>query len=107
MLDACLLLAAFLAAVAGMGWLALAMEPHWEQACGQAPYQPALAGWLRRLGAAALAASLLLCLAVDHASMAVLVWFMVLAAATLVIAFTLSWRARWLAALLPGAAARA
>ena len=62
------------------------------------------------LGASALAAGLVLCLAVDHASMAVLVWVMALAGAALVVAFTLAWRARWLGILAPwvraGGAAR-
>ena len=44
----------------------------------------------------ALLASLLLCLRADHASMAVLVWVMSLAAAALLVAFTLAWRPHWL-----------
>ena len=48
-----------------------------------------------------LGASLALCLAVDHASMAALVWVMGLAASALAVAFTLTWRPRWLAALMP------
>lgn len=50
----------------------------------------------RGLGGFSLFTSLLLCLQADHASMAVLVWFMTLAGAALSIAFALTWQARWL-----------
>jgi len=101
--DALMLAAALLAAGTGMGWLALAMDVHWEQACGDAPHSPARAQGLRIAGALSLGVSLGLCLAVDHPSMAALVWVMILAAATLVVAFTLTWRPRWLAVLAWGA----
>ena len=52
------------------------------------------------LGAAGLLVAL--CLAVDHASMASLVWFMALAGAALSVAFTLAWRPRVLGALIVG-----
>lgn len=98
--DGLLLLAALLANLLGMGWLALAMEPHWRQVRGDAARTRATTVRLRVLGALALMASLALCLRVDHPSMAVLVWVMALAAAALAIAFVLSWRARWLRVLL-------
>ena len=80
--------------VAGFGWLALAMEGHWRQVRGgQAPAAP---GLLRGLGMCALLLSLGACLRADHASMAALVWVMMLAAAALTVTFTLSWRPRWL-----------
>lgn len=97
-----MLLFAFVLALAGMGWLALAMEVHWEQVYGEVACSPGLGRRLRWLGGLSLLGALMLCLAVDHATMAALVWFMTLAAAALVVAFTLSWRARWLAVLLPG-----
>lgn len=96
-----MLLGALLASVCGFAWLALAMEPHWRQVRGDAPRSRRAVVVLRVLGAASLFASLLLCLKVDHASMASLVWIMSLAAAALIIAFTLAWRPRllaWLAA---------
>lgn len=99
MRDALLLCAAVLAAVAGMGWLALAMDVHWEQVRGAAPLPRATQRVLRVLGALGLGASLALCLAVDHASMASLVWVMALAAAALAVAFALTWRPRWLRVL--------
>ncbi|WP_306392280.1 DUF3325 domain-containing protein [Telluria beijingensis] len=105
--DALLLLLALLACVAGMGWLALSMDVHWAQVKGGASPSPALAKALRLGGAGALLASLVLCLTVDSPSIAVLVWFMALAGATLAIAFTLTWRASILGMLVfwtgPGA----
>lgn len=95
-LHALLLLAALVAAVAGMGWFALAKDVHWEQVHGDTPQTPGKIRLLRALGALGLAVSLGLCLAVDHASMASLVWIMALAAAALAIAFTLTWRPQWL-----------
>ena len=105
--DALMLLAAMAASVAGMGWLALAMEVHWTQAFGTAPLTPSHGRALRVLGTLGLAVSLALCLAVDHASMASLVWVMTLAAAALLVAATLSWQARWLRLLAPWAWGRA
>jgi len=105
--DALLLLIALLAAVAGMGWFALSMDVHWAQVKGATPHSAALVKALRLGGAAALLASLILCLTVDSPSIAVLVWFMALAGATLAIAFTLTWRASILGMLVfwtqPGA----
>ena len=94
--ESLLLAAAVAANIAAMGWLALSMEVHWEQARGSDALPRRTAVQLRWLGGLGLVASLLLCLAVDHASMASLVWFMTLAGAALGIAFTLSWRPRML-----------
>ncbi len=99
--DAVMLAAALAASVLGMAWLALAMETHWEQVRGTAPLPARTVRALRLLGTVGLGASLALCLAVDHASMAALVWVMGLAASALAVAFTLSWRPRWLAVLMP------
>lgn len=95
-----LLAAALGASVAGMGWLALAMPAHARQVWG-GPAAPATARILRALGTLGLLASLALCLAVDHPTMASLVWVMLLATGALGVAFTLSWRARWLGVLAP------
>jgi hypothetical protein len=97
--DALLLVLAVAANVAGLGWLALAMDVHWEQVRGSVPATRGTVRLLRVLGVSGLAVSLLLCLRVDHASMAALVWFMTLAGAALAIAFTATWRARWLGLL--------
>jgi len=72
--DSLLLLAALLACVAGMGWLALSMDVHWAQVRGAAPQPPALIKTLRAMGAA-------------------LIWCMALAGSVLTVALTLTWRA--------------
>lgn len=95
-----LLLAALLASVAGMGWLALSMQAHAQQVWGRAPAL-ATVRLLRGLGILGLAIALGLCLLVDHASMAALVWVMALVAAALFVAFILAWRAHWLGVLAP------
>ncbi len=97
MRDALLLSVSVCSSILGMGWLALSLDSHWEQVRGPgagAPRRTVVA--LRWLGALALAASLALCLVVDHPSMASLVWVMTLAGAALAVAFALAWRARWL-----------
>lgn len=101
MRDPLLLAGALACAIAGMGWLALAMEAHWPQVFGARGPVPRTANVLRSLGAGAIVASLALCLAVDHATMAVLVWIMALAGAALMIAFTLAHKAQWLRLLVP------
>lgn len=108
MLDAHgLLLAAVVAAVLGLAWLALAMDAHWEQVRGRdTPLPRSLARTLRVLGGLSLLVSLLLCLRADHVSMASLVWVMVLALAAVTVALTLSWKPRLLALLLAGAGRR-
>ncbi|GAB3513455.1 DUF3325 domain-containing protein [Pseudoxanthomonas daejeonensis] len=98
--SALLLAAALAACVAGMGWLALAMPAHARQVWGRA-LTPATVLALRVLGALGLLAALMLCLAVDHASMASLVWVMAIAGAALLVAFLLAWRAHWLGVLAP------
>ena len=98
--DALLLTAAVAVNVISLGWLALSMDAHWEQVRGTEPLQRHTVRTLRWMGATGLLVALALCLAVDHASMASLVWFMALAGAALAIAFTLSWRPRVLGVLI-------
>lgn len=105
MRDGVFLLAALLAAFVGFTWLALAMETHWRQAVSDASRERTSALALRIAGSCALALSLWLCLKVDHASMASLVWVMTLAAAAFAVTFILTWKAHWLA-LLVGRAGR-
>jgi hypothetical protein len=105
-MAALLLLAALLASVAGMGWLALSMSVHAQQVWG-ATLSANAAKWLRAVGVLALLAALVLCLAVDHATMASLVWVMGLTAAAVGVAMTLAWRPRWLGLLAPWVRMRA
>jgi hypothetical protein len=97
--DWLLLLAALLSNIIGLAWLALAMDAHWRQAVGNELPSAQRVLVLRAAGTAALVLSLWLCLQVDHASMAALVWVMSLAAAALTVAFTMTWRPHWLAPL--------
>ena len=97
--NALMFLAALLAVLLGAAWLALSLESHWRQVRGEHAVDAGTVRLLRMLGALSLGAALLICLRVDHPSMAVLVWVMALAAAALLVAFTLSWRPRLLAPL--------
>ena len=102
MADALFLAASFLCAFAGMSWLALALKPHWAQVRGAVPHNAPLARRLRFLGTTCLMLSLAICLALDHASMACLVWIMTLGAAALLVAMALAYAPRslsWLAAI--------
>jgi hypothetical protein len=97
--DALLLAAAALLTVAGMGWLALAMDVHWNQVYAGAVRSGRAATVSRCLGSGALTTSLVLCLLADTATMAVLVWMMLLGLSAAVITFLLSWRPSALAPL--------
>ena len=102
---ALLLLAALLASVAGMGWLALSMPVHAQQVWGMA-LSAGMGRALRVAGILAVIAALVLCLAVDHATMASLVWVMGLTAGAVSVAMTLAWQPRWLRWLAPWVRAR-
>jgi len=96
MRDSLLLAAALLICIAGFAWLALAMDVHWQQVRTDAVPGRSTKRGLRILGGVAIVVSLWLCLAVDHGTMASLVWFMTLTASALTVAFTLTWRPRLL-----------
>ncbi len=101
--ESLLLAIALLLCVAGLSWLALAMKAHWQQVYGSVPRAAGTVVTLRVLGGLALFAALLVCFVADHATMAPLVWVLALAASALLVAFTLSWRPRWLCWLVPWA----
>lgn len=94
------LLAAVGCAFAGMAWLALALPMHAVQAWGRLPPATQLKR-LRGLGTAAVLLALACCLGSDHATMAVLVWVMLLAATAIATAFVLASRPRSLRLLAP------
>jgi uncharacterized protein DUF3325 len=106
MADPLLLTASFALSVCGMAWLALAMKPHWVQVRGSAPHSATTARNLRVAGAVALLLSLVVCLLVDHASMASLVWVMNVSASALIVAMTLAYRPSWLSWLVGAAVVR-
>jgi uncharacterized protein YjeT (DUF2065 family) len=94
--ESMLFVVALFCSFCGMGWFALAKPAHWKQARGSLPLAPHTRRTLRALGAAALLVSMLLCFWVDHASMASLVWIMMLPASALLVTFALAWRPGWL-----------
>ncbi|MDZ7925406.1 MAG: DUF3325 domain-containing protein [Marinagarivorans sp.] len=96
--TALLLTLATLTALVGMGWLALSQDNHWRAVIGTTR-TPKHATILRALGIASLMVSFILCSLADHITMAVLVWFMLLATAAICIAKLLTWRGPWLAVL--------
>lgn len=99
MRDSLLLAGALLIGMVGFAWLALAMDVHWRQVRTDVAMRHPAKRELRILGGLAIAASLGLCLAVDHPTMAALAWFMMLAASALAVTFTLTWRPSWLSFL--------
>ena len=101
-----LLAGAVACAFAGMAWLALSMPVHARQAWGREPASRGLRT-LRVAGAVAIAAALVLCLRVDHATIAVLVWLMALSGAALAVAMLLAARPHWLRAAAPWLRGRA
>src|SRR5262245_16880509 len=101
MAEVWLRLLAFACSCCGMAWLALAMQPHWQQARRSSPISERAARKLRALGVVALLGSLGLSLRADHVSIAPLVWVMTLAASALAVAFTLATRPTWLSWLVP------
>jgi UDP-N-acetylmuramyl pentapeptide phosphotransferase/UDP-N-acetylglucosamine-1-phosphate transferase len=93
------LLLATILCVCGMAWLALAMDTHWRQVRSGVPAAHTVR-ILRLMGATALFTSLLFCLQVDHATMASLVWVMLLGISALSVAVILSWQPRLLVPLI-------
>jgi hypothetical protein len=91
MADLALLTAAFVCAVCGMAWLALAMKPHWAQVQSERAHTATVARRLRVAGAVALLLSLAASLGADHPSMAVLVWVMLLSVSAVIVAMTLAY----------------
>ena len=98
--------AAIVTSIAGMGWLALAMDVHWKQVRGEVTRGWAAPAALRTLGAVALITSLILCFAADQPSMSALVWSLSLTLGALAVALALASRPHWLAVLAPGGARR-
>lgn len=95
-----MLAAALLTSFTGMAWLALSMQVHAAQVWQRQP-SPAVLRLLRILGSCSIGVALVFCLAVDHATMAVLVWVMALSGAALLVAFTLSSQPQRLRVLVP------
>lgn len=90
--------AAIFATMLGMASLSLTLPNHWRQVTGIETSLPSRSEQLslRILGYSSLVVALLLCLAADHPTMAVLVWVMLLSLAAKGIATILTWRQHWL-----------
>ena len=90
-----LLILAVVMGLASFAWLALAMDVHWKKVQeGRASNHPAKV--LRVMGWVGLLVTAVLCFMADRPSMAVLVWLMLLAAASPSIGMMLSWRPKLL-----------
>jgi hypothetical protein len=89
-----------------MAWLAASMQAHWLQVRGAPDLGWHDAASLRVLGAFSLLGALGACLRADHASMAALVWVLMMAAAASTVAFVLAWRPTWLRPLVAWLARR-
>lgn len=85
---------ALLACVLGLACLALSMTRHWRQVFPDSEPPVAAQATLQVAGACALVAALLLCLANDYWTMALLVWAMMLALSAVIVALVLAWRPR-------------
>jgi hypothetical protein len=96
MASAWFLVVAAVCGFIGMALIALSLPAHWAQVRGDESAPNGSSKTLRALGGGALILSLVACMNADHASMASLVWLMLLTASSLAVAFTLSWRPRWL-----------
>ena len=90
-MTAMLLLAACLASYGGFACLALAMPDHWEQVKG-GPQRGAAPRWLRPTGLLLLALAYGLCVWRDGDSFGSLLWTVLISAAAVAVAFTLTWR---------------
>lgn len=100
MTDSFWLVAAALCTVLSMTWLAVSLKNHWRQVYPDKeniPHQTRL----RAAGALFLLASIVCCFTADHPSMAVLVWVMLLPAAAMAVAMTLSNRPALLQLICP------
>lgn len=86
-----LLLAACLASYGGFACLALAMPEHWQQMAGKLE-RAAAPRWLRRAGLCLLGVAYGLCVWRDGASFGSLLWLVLISAAAIAVAFTLTWR---------------
>jgi len=81
----------------GFALLALAQARHWARVTAHArPPGRLRVRLLQGAGSTALAGSLLLALLRDGASFGALLWVTALSVAATAVAFTLTWRARWL-----------
>lgn len=90
-MSALVLMLIGLVCYAGFACFALALPDHWEQMGGRPGHAPA-ARALRAAGLSLLTMALGLCLWRDGAGFGSLLWMLMISAAALAVAFTLTWR---------------
>ncbi|WP_438971240.1 DUF3325 domain-containing protein [Methylophaga sp.] len=100
MIEALCLIAAAIAALAGMGWLALTSQTHRKHVF-PVELQHVAVRRQKMLGWSFLLLSAVFCFQADHPSMAVLVWVMFQAFAAMMVAMVLSRRPVMLRLLCP------
>lgn len=95
-MPALLLIAASLASYGGFACLALAMPCHWAEVSGQGIDVAPLRRWLRPLGFSMLGIAYALCVYRDGPSFGSLLWVVLISAAAIAVALTLTWQPRLL-----------
>lgn len=86
------------ASYAGFAVLAFSQERHWHAVLPKASMPPGLAPvWLRGLGLALHLLALVLTIQAQGPSFGSLLWAVSMSATAMLVALTLTWRARWLA----------
>ncbi len=96
MMPALLLIAASLASYGGFACLALAMPNHWAEASGQRGDVASNRRWLRSVGFFMVGVAYVLCVYRDGLSFGSVLWVVLISAAAIAVALTLTWRPRLL-----------
>ncbi|HVK95059.1 MAG TPA: DUF3325 domain-containing protein [Noviherbaspirillum sp.] len=95
-MPALLLVAASLASYVGFACLALAMPHHWTQVSGQATDVAPHRRWLRPCAYLLLSVAYALCVYRDGSGFGSLLWTILISAAAIAVALTLTWQPRLL-----------
>lgn len=100
MLESLLTLVAALACYLALALLALSQEDHWSRA-GMPPATRLAHRW-RYVASIVLILAGLLCVAGHGAGFGLILWVMLIGAAIMAVALTLSWRPQWLGGMARG-----
>lgn len=101
MLESLLTLAAAAACYLALALLALSQDDHWSRA-GMPPATRLARRW-RYVASAMLILAGMLCVAVHGVGFGLILWVMLVGAAIVAVALTLSWRPQWLGGIARGA----
>lgn len=102
MIESLTMLGAAAMSYVAFAWLALSQEGHWRALPGNADLPALAAGVQRRLrwsAACVQACAYALCLWGHGPGFGTVLWVLLAAGGAMAVAFTLSWRPRWLRAL--------